>query len=772
MPVWLFDSESARMVWANRAALDLWGASTLQEFLNRDFTDMSDATRTRLATLARQLAAGEPVIDQWTFYPNGQPVTARVRRTGMVLPDGRLGMLHEAVIIDQPVDPSTLRGVEALHHTSVKISLFTRDGTPLMRNPAAQKAFGPVGLGGEGDRLASHFLHEADRRALLDALDRGDTFSRFVEVVTRGGRKWHGVDARITTDPVSGALVVLMNERDVTEQVRAEQAVRASERRLARMVELLPAGAAYVEGEAVFLNRAAESITGYARDEVPSLDVWCRVAFPKDHEDIRRRYDAARASGAPVSVELPILRKDGALRWVLFSAVFAEHGEVWLLQDVTDHRAVTEALHRERVMLQSLIESMPDIVFFKDTDGTYLNCNRAALEYAGHPMERAMGRTDRDLFDADTAERRWRTDRLAMEKGFSRTEEWFTYPDGRRVLVETAKAACRDRDGTVLGVVGISRDITERRQSEDQLKRQRALLQGIIDAIPDAVFFKDRDGVLRKVNRAFAAWQGKTPDAMVGTLCHEHWPAELVEDIRRTDAAVYAEDRPCRNEEFVPQPDGSTLCVEMLKAPIRDDGGELLGLVGIGRDITERKAAEERLRRSEAEKDHLAHHDALTGLPNRRLFFDRLTTALARADRSQGTVALLFIDLDKFKAVNDTLGHSAGDVVLRVSADRIVTCLRKADTVARMGGDEFAAILEQVHGEDDARAVADKIVEALAHPIRIADQDVHVGASIGVALYPQHARDAGALLAAADTAMYTAKQPDRHEHVILFSPTR
>lgn len=764
-PVWLFDSERARMLWANQAALDLWSASSRTEFLERDFSDMSGAARTRLASLLQQLAAGNQVIDQWTFYPKGQPVTTRVRRTGLVLPDGRLGMLHEAQVIEQPVDPATLRGVEALNHTYVKMSLFSRDGVPLMRNPAAVRVFGPVGLGGPSDRLAAHFVREDDRRDLVAALDRGETFRRFVEVETNRGRGWHRFDARITTDPVSGEPMVLVNERNVTEHVHAERAMMNSARRLARMVEHLPAGAAYVEGEAIFLNRAAEAISGYTREEIATLDLWFKAAYPNDHESVRRRYHAAREAGDPVSVELQIQRKDGALRWVLFSACFAEYGEVWLIQDVTDHRETTEALRRERAMLQSLIESIPDIVFFKDGNGTYLNGNRAALAYVGPAAGNALGLRDSDLFDAETAERRRRGDLAAIAQGSARSEEWSVFPDGRKVLLEVVKAPCRDAEGTLIGIVGIGRDITERRLAEDQLRRERALLQGLIDAIPDAILFKDPNGRMRKVNKSFAAWFGVAPDHFSGLSGDDIWPARLAEEVRLQDVLVYEERQPRRKELIIPRAGGDPIDVEMIKVPIYDDDGALLGLVGIGRDISERKRMEADLRRSEAEKGHMAHHDALTGLPNRRLFFDRLDKVLARSQRTGRSVALLFIDLDGFKKVNDTHGHDCGDHALRVAAARIVDCLRKSDTVARIGGDEFTVILDDAPTVSDVSRVADMIIDAVSAPIPVHGQTAVIGASIGIALCPSDARDAHALLNAADSAMYKAKQAGRAKHL-------
>jgi len=728
----------------------------------RDLSDMSNETRVRLVSYAARFATGEQVTEQWTFYPAGKPTTVTCTCSGIRIEDGRMAML----VIGKSVadaNPEDLRGIEALRHTRVKVSLFRwEDGCCLMRNPIALQAYP------EADhQFQDRFLIASDAQRAVTVLAEGDVYSDIVRVRTARGERWHDIDARKTRDPVTGEDAVLVNERDLTDLVRAEEALRVSERRLAHLVEHLPAGAAYVEGETIFLNRAAEEISGYSRDEVSTLDAWFRAAYPDTHEDIRQRYGAARAAGAPISVELQITRKDGALRWIHFSAYLTDRGEIWLIQDVTEHRQALKALRRERAMLQSLIDSMPDIVFFKDRDGQYLKYNRAALEYAGipAPADGPTGRSDRDLFDEDTAARRRHTDGVAMEQGSSRTEEWFVYPDGRRVLVETAKAACRDGDGNVLGVVGISRDITERRQTEDQLRRERALLQGLVDAIPDAVFFKDRDDVLRKVNHAFAVWLGKSPENLIGLKCHDVWFPELAEEIRHNDVLVYTEDRPRRNEEIIPLPDGSSICVEMLKAPIRDHTGAPLGLIGIGRDITERKRIEEALRRSEAEKGHLANHDALTGLPNRRLFGDRLDMALARSQRSGRCAAILFIDLDGFKQVNDALGHACGDHVLHATAARISGCLRKTDTVARVGGDEFCVILENVTSTQAVSRLANTIIEMVSRPIAVEGQEVTIGASIGIALYPQDAGAARALLVLADNAMYKAKEIGPGQHV-------
>lgn len=199
--------------------------------------------------------------------------------------------------------------------------------------------------------------------------------------------------------------------------------------------------------------------------------------------------------------------------------------------------------------------------------------------------------------------------------------------------------------------------------------------------------------------------------------------------------------------------DGRRIDVSITQSPIKDADGRVIGVSLIFRDITERKQAEEKIRQ-------LAHFDTLTGLPNRALFYDRLSQAIGLARRERYEVALMYIDLDRFKAVNDTLGHGAGDELLKAVADRIRARLRETDTVARLGGDEFIAILPKIAYPPDAEKVARKLLDALSDlfPLAGAGQDVSIGASIGIAVFPGDAEDMDALIKAADAAMYVAKQ--------------
>lgn len=188
-----------------------------------------------------------------------------------------------------------------------------------------------------------------------------------------------------------------------------------------------------------------------------------------------------------------------------------------------------------------------------------------------------------------------------------------------------------------------------------------------------------------------------------------------------------------------------------------DAQGRAYRMIGVSQDITARKAREEAVR-------FLAYHDSLTGLPNRRLLDDRLAQAVHLARRRERKLAVMLLDLDDFKQVNDGFGHRAGDAALREAAQRLSACVRKADTLARYGGDEFVIVLSEVQGETDCRLIADKALQALARELPVGDASVALSASIGISLFPADAGDGDALLRNADAAMYRAKQKGRNQY--------
>lgn len=229
-------------------------------------------------------------------------------------------------------------------------------------------------------------------------------------------------------------------------------------------------------------------------------------------------------------------------------------------------------------------------------------------------------------------------------------------------------------------------------------------------------------------------------------------------------ATKYAKEigTPYAIDHRIVRPDGAIRVVHESAEVLRDEQGRPVRMIGTVQDITERKQAEQALQEKDAHLEYVAYHDALTDLPNRTLLMDRLRHGISRADRAENRMALLFIDLDRFKTINDSLGHAIGDAVLQAAADRLKALVREGDTLSRLGGDEFVVLLENVRSGQDAATVAEKIIQALEKVLVIGNYPLHISASIGISLYPEDGRDAETLMKHADAAMYKAKENGRN----------
>lgn len=276
------------------------------------------------------------------------------------------------------------------------------------------------------------------------------------------------------------------------------------------------------------------------------------------------------------------------------------------------------------------------------------------------------------------------------------------------------------------------------------------LFGAILVASPDPIYVLDLEGRFVYANRATADLFAMTTEAIIGNSTFDlGFP--FASDFQRNLEKVIADRATYRGKFVHTFASGQGERFEYLLAPVLDEYENIEATVCIARDITEQAHAEEKIW-------HNAHHDLLTGLPNRRLFLDRLEQEVKHAKRSSAPLAVLFMDLDGFKEVNDSLGHEAGDFLLNAVAERLINCIREDDTVARLGGDEFTVILTGAKRHKDVELVAQTIIEALAMPFQIAQTHVQVSASIGVALFSQDASSPDALLGAADQAMYKAKK--------------
>ncbi|GEM_PF-1029905 len=302
-------------------------------------------------------------------------------------------------------------------------------------------------------------------------------------------------------------------------------------------------------------------------------------------------------------------------------------------------------------------------------------------------------------------------------------------------------------------------DISQYIKTSELTRRREARIERILQTITEAIITADEIGTIEDINPAAEKMFGISKQAAVGQNVKIFMKAAkddaLLRYFNTGDTAILGELR----EAEAARADGTAFPVEITITEIEEGGGRRK-FIGVMRDITVRKQQFEQI-------EFLAHHDALTGLPNRHLFDDRLKQALIVAGRRQSRLALMFIDLDKFKLINDTLGHEAGDIVLKSAAARLLDRVRASDTVARVGGDEFAVILDDVGANENAAQIAQDIIATLTTPIEAAGEECTVGASIGIALYPEDADAASDLLACADETMYRVKAAGRNDFMFF-----
>lgn len=295
-----------------------------------------------------------------------------------------------------------------------------------------------------------------------------------------------------------------------------------------------------------------------------------------------------------------------------------------------------------------------------------------------------------------------------------------------------------------------------RSHADKALKESEKLLSDILENVTAYIYMKDTQGRYLFANRLLRERFAAPMEEIVGYDDNKFFDADTAANMRKDDLRVLQNGATLKTEEtslnILTRVEEVFLSV---KLPLRREDGSIYALCGISTDITERKDIEQHLQ-------HMAQYDALTHLPNRALFNDRLKQAIATAQRHKEHLALMFLDLDKFKPVNDTYGHGVGDLLLKAVAQRIQDCLRESDTAARLGGDEFVVLLPTIEAKQDASKVGEKILDALNQPFELAGHTLQISSSIGIAVYPEHGSEEKLLVKSADIAMYHAKKHGRN----------
>ena len=457
----------------------------------------------------------------------------------------------------------------------------------------------------------------------------------------------------------------------------------------------------------------------------------------------------------PVTVDFSAADTGGATGFVVRMQVFAQRP------------GAGEPVGQAR-FLQSLIDALPCPVFYKNTLGIYLGCNRAFESFMGRSRSEIVGRSVFGLSPKDLADVYYRKDAELLHQGPGGVQiyEASVQPkQGERRNVVFYKANFTDENGRLAGLIGAVFDITAQRCAEEEVRKAHHLLEDAIESIDEAfALFDAEDRVVlfnRNFSRLFADFL--EPRDYRG-LPFEQMLRAVVKSGRIVEAGQgEAAERWYRRrlEEHRNPPGGPVLHTltdgRWIQGRARRTRSG--GTVSVLTDVTELKRREQELQQSIEEVRYLALHDPLTDLPNRTFFREQLERAMALAERNRAAVAVLFIDLNGFKAVNDSLGHAAGDECLALVARRLKDVLRGADVLARVGGDEFACFAHVGSGSavPEATQLAERLLAGLGPRIAVRDRSVQLGASIGIALYPAHGEDIDLVLARADSAMYRAK---------------
>lgn len=434
----------------------------------------------------------------------------------------------------------------------------------------------------------------------------------------------------------------------------------------------------------------------------------------------------------------------------------------WLtrsLHHVVERKAARTALQRSEARFRAISDASPLGIFVSDASGRCVYTNAAYQAISGLSLEQTLGTNWGMAVHPDDRARvlaEWHD--AAQNRTALQTEFRFLQDDARIVWTRVNSAAMLDGTQS-LGLVQTVEDITDRKAAEEILFEEKERAQVTLNSIGDAVLTSDLAGKVVYMNRAAESMTGWTNEEAAGQPISTVFP--ILDATTREAAAnpmlhAIKEDRTVglATDSVLIHRNGTERAIEDSAAPIHNRSGHVIGAVIVFRDVSESRAMA-------LQMAHLAQHDFLTSLPNRMLLTERFGHAIRLARRHRKQIGLLFLDLDHFKQINDTLGHAVGDRLLQSVANRLVECVRATDTVCRQGGDEFVILLAEIEQPQDAAHVALTLRDALARPHRIGEHVLHVSPSIGISIFPDDGTDVDSLMQRADTAMYHAKANGR-----------
>jgi diguanylate cyclase (GGDEF)-like protein/PAS domain S-box-containing protein len=566
----------------------------------------------------------------------------------------------------------------------------------------------------------------------------------------------------IAGDIVQDQEEVLWTLVDITQRVQARDEVSRLKERMELALLDYDAGVYEwnIADNSAYFSPEWMKMLGYEEHELPQkISTWRWRIHPDERRATIMNFREAVAKGSEhVEFTHRLKHKNGQWLWILGRGHIKYSSEAKATRLIGIHTNITK--QKARALKAShqaqIIEQIHDAVISTTLGGVIESWNLGAQNLLGYAAEDVIRKNiflihkkeDDTLLKQSIAE--------LKERGTYFGERILVKKDGSELYVSLSLSLLRDEEGEPTHMVWYAQDITKRKKAEQKLQDTLYNLQqyiDVIDKIDIGLFVVNEDFSVRYMNSTMMKWFGdqigKTCYASVANLDEPCPYCKLYDVIFENKKVIYEPTTP----------DGQSF--DIVATSIKNADGTISKMEVI-RNITDKKRAHEYLLQQKEALDHQAHHDALTQLPNRLLFSDRLEQGIAKAKRNNSKLALLFIDLDHFKEINDSLGHNIGDEVLKKVTKRLLDAIRKQDTIARLGGDEFTVIIEELKQGQDASRLAQKILEVLAEPIIVEENILYVSSSIGISLYPSDGTSAQDLLKYADSAMYRAKKEGRN----------
>lgn len=557
-----------------------------------------------------------------------------------------------------------------------------------------------------------------------------------------------------------------------------------SERRFRVSVENAPNGQALMDldGRWLMVNQSLCKMLGYTEQEFLERTFQDLTHADDLQRDLQHVQDLLHGRATSYRMEKRYISKSDQIVHVQLDVALLRSPEgvplhfIVQIQDITSRINAEKATELVERRFRRMIEDVSDCAIISlNVNGHVVAWNEGARRIKGYAAHEILGKHFSRFYPIEdiAQDRPEKLLALAKQNGRYQEEGWRVRKDGSSYWASVMMSAIHDDDGTLIGFTKITRDLTERRNAEEVLAQSNRLREAIMDAAPYSIITTDTQGVITSLNPAAERMLMYTGDDLIGkqTLQIMHDSNEVAaraEDlsiqygtliepgfevfVRESRSGVSTE-----HEWTYIRKDGSRFPVQLAVNALRDSDQKIIGFIGIAYDITQRKMREEYTR-------HVSLHDDLTGLPNRALLNDRIAVAIESAKRNQKRVGVMMLDLDHFKKINDTLGHHVGDELLKVVAERLRKNLRKSDTAARMGGDEFIVVTPDMSDAKDCDLIAKTLVRAISEPIQIGMHELAITPSIGVSCFPDDGEEASTLIKYADAAMYQTKAAGRHGH--------